>query len=348
MEIDLVAHSGPSATGSFVHTLTMTDIATGWTECVALVVRGGTLVVEAIKRVRVTLPFPLLGIDSDNGSEFLNEQVLAYCSEEKLSQTRSRPYRKNDQAWVEQKNGSVVRRLVGYGRLDGLDAAADLARLYAVSRLFVNFFQPSFKLKAKTRVGARVSKTYYLPETPYARVVASATVTEESKKQLRSQAAELDPLRLLEAIRVLQERLTARAEGQSVDPAPFERGDLDSFLKGLATAWEAGEVRPTHQAKKRPPRLWRTRKDPFETVWPEVQTWLESSPDRSAKELLVQLQKESPGVFSDKLLRTLQRRVHQWRGKRARELLIGALDATGPVTRASTESASGSSRKGHS
>jgi hypothetical protein len=156
-----VSHGGENVAGSFAHTLVLTDIASGWTECVALAVREGSLIVEALTRLRTTMPFPLRGFDTDNGSEFINETVLAYCTEAKIEFTRARPYRKNDQAWVEQKNGSVVRRLVGYRRLEGMAAADTLARLYASSRLFVNFFQPSFKLAEKTRVGARVSKRYH-------------------------------------------------------------------------------------------------------------------------------------------------------------------------------------------
>ncbi|MBK6848912.1 MAG: transposase family protein [Proteobacteria bacterium] len=114
MEVDLVAHSGESMAGSFAHTLVLTDIASEWTECVALPVREAVVVVDTVTRLRPLLPFPLVGIDTDNGSEFLNEVMLAYCREASIDFTRSRPYRKNDQAWVEQKNGAIVRRLVGY------------------------------------------------------------------------------------------------------------------------------------------------------------------------------------------------------------------------------------------
>lgn len=139
MEADLVAHGGESVGGSFAYTLVLTDIASGWTECVALAVREGSLVVEALERLRTTMPFPLRGLDTDNGSEFINDTVLAYCTAAGIEFTRSRPYHKNDQAWVEQKNGSVVRRLVGYRRLEGLAAAGALSQLYAAARLFVNF-----------------------------------------------------------------------------------------------------------------------------------------------------------------------------------------------------------------
>jgi len=138
MEIDLVAHCGGSVSGRFNHTLTLTDIHSGWTECVALAVRDSSLVVRALECLRGTMPFPLLGIDSDNGGEFVNDVLLRFTQEHEIEFTRSRPYRKNDQAWVEQKNGAVVRRMVGYGRMEGSAAAEALERLYGSIRLFVN------------------------------------------------------------------------------------------------------------------------------------------------------------------------------------------------------------------
>ena len=150
VEADLVAHCGSSMAGSFVWTLVLTDIASGWTEAVPLLVREAGVVVDAVDRLRGALPFPLRGIDTDNGSEFLNEVLIGFCKEHDIELTRSRPYRKNDQAWVEQKNGAVVRRLVGYGRLEGMPGAEALARLYSAARLFVNVFQPSFKLGVPT------------------------------------------------------------------------------------------------------------------------------------------------------------------------------------------------------
>jgi hypothetical protein len=209
---------------------------------VALAVREGSLIVEALKRLRTTMPFPLRGFDTDNGTEFMNESVLAYCKESGIEFTRSRPYRKNDQAWVEQKNGSVVRRLVGYRRLDGIGAAAVLARLYASSRPFVNLFQPSFKLAEKKRVGARVTKRYHAPETPCGRLLQSDAVPEAMKDTLRAIALTLDPLRLLDEIRARQHELAALAAGSTVQVVPREDADLDQFLKSLATAWHEGEV----------------------------------------------------------------------------------------------------------
>ena len=224
---------------------------------------------------------------------------------------------------MEQKNGAVVRRLVGYRRLEGLAAAEALTRLYAASRLFVNFFQPSFKLKEKTRTGSRVTKRYHAPETPCARLLASDGLSEATKERLSGAVVTLDPLRLLDEIRTMQQHITDLAVGQAPSVVAQRHADLDVFLRGLATAWRDGEVRPTHREKPKPRRHWRTRKDPFEAVWSIVRGWLELDPDRTARELLGRLQQTQPGPFSDTLLRTLQRRVKEWRSARARELVFG-------------------------
>jgi hypothetical protein len=321
VEVDLVAHCGESMGGSFAHTLALTDIATGWTECVALIVREGSLVVDALERLRKAMPFPLRGVDTDNGSEFVNDALLEYCGNHGIEFTRSRPYHKNDQAWIEQKNGSVVRRLVGYGRLEGLVAGEALSRMYSASRLFVNFFQPSFKLAEKRRVGARVSKRYHAPETPCARLLASPAITAVMKERLQAVLVTLDPLKLLDEIRTVQHHLVGLAAGEKIHVLPHRDADLDRFLKSLASPWRDGEVRPTHRVGPKPARHWRTREDPFESVWPRVVTWLESEPDRTAKELLERLRHES-GAFTDGQLRTLQRRVKEWRRMAARRLVF--------------------------
>ena len=134
-EIDMVAHGGTSVAGSFIQTLTMVDVATGWTECLPLVARDGGLVVEAIKRAQSLFPWLIRGADFDNDSAFMNDVVVPWCRAQKIEVTRSRAYKKNDQAFVEQKNGAVVRRLVGYGRFDGVETARVMARLYAAARL---------------------------------------------------------------------------------------------------------------------------------------------------------------------------------------------------------------------
>jgi hypothetical protein len=326
LEIDLVAHCGDRLAGAFVHTLTLTDIASTWTECVPLLVRAGALVVETIDQLRDSLPFALRGLDIDNGAEFLNEALVSYCVGHGIELTRSRPYRKNDQAWVEQKNGSVVRRLVGYRRLEGAAAAAILGRLYTASRLFVNFFQPSFKLKEKLRVGGRTVKRYDPPQTPCARLLAASSTPTPVKMRLAEVLGSLDPLRLLEEIRQAQHQLVCLADDGSASLPAAKNEDLHRFLMGLSTAWQAGEVRPTARERKRSTHDWRTRKDPFDATWPSVFAWFEENPDETAKILFRRLQTEHPGVFPDNQLRTLQRRVRLWRMQRARQLVFGIQD----------------------
>lgn len=174
------------------------------------------------------------------------------------------PNRKNDQAWVEQKNGSMVRRLVGYG-LDGMRAEA-LARLYTASRLLVDFFQPSFKLVEKHPVGARVSRRYHTPETPCARLLASASIDENMRDRLRAVLTTLDPLRLLDEIRTVQWHLAGLVRGEVLHVLPHRDAEPDRFLRSLATTWREGEVRPTHRPGPKPERHWRTQRDPFEAV----------------------------------------------------------------------------------
>jgi hypothetical protein len=211
-EVDMVAHGGTSVAGSFIQTLTMVDVATGWTECLPLVNRDGSLVVEALKRAQSLFPWLLCGVDFDNDSAFMNEVVVPWCRGQMLEVTRSRAYKKNDQAFVEQKNGAVVRRLMGYGRFDGVETARVMARLYAAARLYVNFFQPSFKLKEKRREGAKVIKRYHNPSTPYERALAHPKVAETVKKRLREQYRTLDPVALLAEIRAAQEELGNRID----------------------------------------------------------------------------------------------------------------------------------------
>lgn len=321
LEIDLVTHSGPRAVGSFVHTLVLTDVASGWTECMALPVREQTLIVEAITAVGARLPFPLLGLDTDNDSAFMNDTLWDYCQQKKLELTRSRAYRKNDQAWVEQKNGAIVRKLIGYGRLEGLAATAALRRLYEASRLYVNFFQPSFKLKDKEREGAKVRKHYESPQTPSRRLLLRDDVAESTKQRLQEQFQQLDPVLLLKHIRDAQAAVVALS--QPVTPPPLSE-DMQKFVSSLATAWRSGEVRPTHRQEPPPGRWWRTRPDPFAEVWPVLLGWLEETPDMEAKEILKRLPASGYGSYTNGQLRTLQRRVRVWRTSIARELIYGA------------------------
>ena len=195
-EIDLVAHGGDSAHGEYVHTLTLVDVATGWCEFRAVPYRSQRDVFAALQVQRERLPFPLLGIDSDNDGAFINAHLLRYCEAEHLTFTRSRPNKKNDQCHVEEKNGSVVRRTIGYDRYEGEPATRAFNALYDGLRLWVNFFQPSMKLVAKHRLGSTVRKTYDRPQTPYQRVLASPHVSEQDKQVLRDIFQALNPLAL--------------------------------------------------------------------------------------------------------------------------------------------------------
>jgi hypothetical protein len=271
------------------------------------------------------MPFALLGFDTDNDSVFMNETVKSYCDEAGLVFTRCRPYRKNDQAWVEQKNGAVVRRTVGYRRYEGLDAAAALGRLYSSLRLFVNFFQPSFKLAEKKRDGAKVKKKYHPPATPYQRLLADVRTSEDVRCRVMAIHASLDPVELLRSIRAVQRDLVEIADRPVTDDAtPPSEPTVEQFLAGLRTAWHEGEVRPTNKPKTKAPRRGRTRADPFATVTALMREWFEAEPWRTSRELFERLQTEQPGVFPDGQLRTLQRRLKEWRREVAHKMVFGA------------------------
>ncbi len=243
--------------------------------------------------------------------------MVEYCSHHGIELTRCRPYRKNDQAWVEEKNGSVVRRLVGYERLAGIGATRILSRLFRASRLYVNFFQPSFKLREKTRDGAKVTRKYFPPATPCERLLEDLDVSPASKEMLRELRAELDPIALLKELRDAQAELAKLVSGREYEPDP----DLKSFLAELPELWRQGESRPTHEKPPVKVRDWRTRTDPFEGVWTEAQKWLEQEPDITGKALFERIRTNHPGEFAPGQLRTLQRRIREWRQMMAKQLL---------------------------
>ena len=207
LEIDLVAHCGESTEGAYLATLDCVDVSTGWCECLVPRNRGELAVRAALEEIRTRLPMSLLGVDSDNGPEFINNHLKRYCDDEKLTFTRSRPYKKNDQARVEGKNWTVVRRYVGYDRFEGDLARLALNELYKDVRLYVNFFQPVMKLIKKTRVDGKVKKVYDTAQTPYQRVLASPDVSQESKDTLTALYHTLDPVALHTKIETQLERI---------------------------------------------------------------------------------------------------------------------------------------------
>jgi hypothetical protein len=207
VEIDLVAHCGESTAGKYLETLDVVDVATGWCECIVPQNQGQQAIFAALLEIRRRFPVPLLGIDSDNDGAFINEHLKRYCDEEKVTFTRSRPYKKNDQAHVEGKNWTAVRQYVGYARYEGELARLTLNEVYKDLRLYINVFQPMMKLKEKIRVDGKVKKVYDVAQTPYQRVLASPDVSEEAKQKLRELYPTLNPVKLLASIEMRLDKL---------------------------------------------------------------------------------------------------------------------------------------------
>jgi hypothetical protein len=329
-EVDVVAHCGTSMEGVYLSSLVLTDVATGWTECLALRQRSQEAVIAALEQVRQLLPFAMLGMDTDNGGEFLNYELLAYCEREQITFTRGRAYKKNDQCFVEQKNGSVVRQLVGYDRYAGEVPYRQLAELYRAVRLYVNFFQPSMKLAAKQRDGSHTRRRYDTAKTPVQRLLASQVLTEAWQQHLQHTLGVLDPVRLLQQVRTLQDALWQHAIDPSSPPASKADGQPVHFELRLcvpagptasvynSSTFEGSEVKQRkYRRTKKPaePRTWRTRHDPFGAVNAELHQCFLTEPGVTAKALLQLLQQRYPGQFAEGQLRTLQRRVNQWRSQ---------------------------------
>ena len=231
METDLVAHCGESTEGFYLNTLCAVDVASSWTECLPAWGKGQERVKTAVHRMRQRLPFPLLGVDSDNGSEFINQCFYSYCHQEKITFTRSRAYKKNDSCHVEQKNGNVVRRLVGYDRYNSRAGYQCLGRLYDCVRLYINFFQPTMKLVSKTRHGAKVNKVYDTARTPYQRLLEAGVLTEAKQQELAATYNSLNPVRLLKQINSNLEQLWQLA----VRPASLGNRNYDATRRASVT-----------------------------------------------------------------------------------------------------------------
>ena len=271
-----------------------------------------------------------------SGSFIHNETLIKYCVDRGIEFTRSRAYRSNDQAWIEQKNGSVVRRFVGHDRYSGQVAGQTMAHLYGALRLYVNFFQPSFKLIDKTRDGATTVKRYSPPTTPCDRLIQHDATSDEMRAALIQYRARLDPVLLLHTIRdpvlllhTIRETQSALVAATAPEVRETPQGEsLSKFLAKLPRLWRQGEVRPTHAARVRGPRHRRTRKDPFEGVWGEVLVWLQAEPDATGKALMARLQAEHPDRYSEAQLRTMQRRVKEWHGIMPQKLVYATANET--------------------
>lgn len=220
-ELDLVAHCGMSATGEFISTLNLTDLATGWTESAAVLGKAQNRVFAALLGIQQRLPFPLKGIDPDNGSEFINWPLLRYCLGQKIQFTRGRPGKKNDNPYIEEKNWTHVRKIVGYDRLDTTDELEVLNSLYSGPlRLYLNFFQPVMKLAEKKRTGGKLIKKYDVAQPPYQRVLYSRGTSKSKKQELVALYQTLNPVKLKTEIhdhlkllrRLVKEQLIQRKE----------------------------------------------------------------------------------------------------------------------------------------
>src|SRR5262245_24401327 len=249
VEIDLVAHDGGDANGEFLFTLDVTDVCTGWTETMAVRNKSQVAVFEALLEIEKRLPFDLLGIDSDNGSEFINDHLFRYCVQEKITFTRARPYRKNDNCFVEQKNYSVVRRNVGYLRHETQPELELLNQLYRHLRLYTNFFQPVMKLRSKERDGARVRKRYDVAQTPYRRILASTEVEKKKKERLKGVYQNLNPAQLKREITRLQNQL------------------IDLVMKRNATRQELSPIAGKQAPAQKPTRCKAGPNHPWRTTW---------------------------------------------------------------------------------
>jgi hypothetical protein len=212
--------------------LVLTDVATGWTEYAPLLFREPTLLNELLKELGKLIPFAVRGFDSDNDSMFVKGDRAGLLPSERHHVHTCRPYRKNDQAWVEQKTGAVVRRIVGYRRFEGTEAAAALAQLYGTARLFVNFFQQSFKLAAKARDGARIKKFYHPPATPCQRLLADPRTPAAVRQRVQALRVNLDPVQLLSQMRPAQQRLVDIADRPIVSHAVAAVNQLAAACEG--------------------------------------------------------------------------------------------------------------------
>lgn len=284
------------------------------------------MVLAAFQRARTLFPFPILGIDTDNGGEFINEVLIASCEQEQITFTRGRPYLKNDQCFVEQKNGAIVRQVVGYDRLVGEQASRQLTELYRALRLYVNCFQPSMKLLAKQREGKKVRFVYDPAKTPLQRLLLSGVLSAEMQQELTEVAQALDPIRLLHQLEQLQQAVFRCAVGCAPVISPIPSTPIRVFsvqectagsilAQGRTPDLEAGIHRLYREQERRKRVLgWRhTHKDPFAGEWEQIISWLVANPERSSGDIFRELQRRSPGRYQPLQIRTLQRGMRKIR-----------------------------------
>jgi hypothetical protein len=326
LEVDLVAHCGTHLEGNYLYTLTLTDVATGWTECLPLLHRGQEAVVAALQRARSLFPFPILGIDTDNGAEFINKEVVAFCEREQITFTRGRPYQKSDQCFVEQKNGVVVRQVVGRDRYKGEHAARQLKELYRALRLYVNCFQPSMKLVEKYAEGRKMRRVYDAAKTPLQRLLLSGGLPPDRQQELNTVAKALDPVRLFQQLERLQQAVfrcgaSCSSPQQKTAATTLLRFELETCtngslpteamkqIEGSAPQSEGLESQENEHALD-----WRrTSQNPFAGQWEQILSWMREDPTRSCGDIFRALQSLFPERYQPLQIRTLQRGMRKIR-----------------------------------
>jgi len=304
LEADLVAHCGEHTKGSYLYTLTLTDVATGWTECLPVLFKSPEAVLSAFQQARALFPFPILGLDVDNGGEFINALLMRYCQTEQITFTRGREGLKADQCFVEQKNGAIVRQFVGHGRLIGEQAYRQLRELYRAVRLYINCFQPSVKLLSKSQEGEHVRRVYDAAKTPLQRLLRSGCLSAESCHHLDEVVRALDPLDLLGHLEQLQQALwrlsihaTPHVPAASVTSVlPF---CVHGCLQGMPSPQQKTPA-PTAVLPRlalQPPGEtglldWpRTSNDPFEGQWEHILALVLAHPEWSGNDLFQEIQR---------------------------------------------------------
>jgi hypothetical protein len=287
-EADLVAHCGHSVRGSFLYTLVLTDLYNGWTDFEPILERTALAVVAAIEVIRMRLPTPLLGLDTDNGSEFINDDVYEYCRERQIVFERGRPGKKNDQAHVEQKNGSVVRRSVGYERYEGIAALKALQGAYSILRVHLNYFQPSMKLEEKRRNGDSSYRKHDVAQTPLRRLWNCGILTAAARERLEKDFMEADPL-------ILMQQLAWATK----------------CLQPLACTMAPLDIKP-----KTPSILSPKRKNSssavFSAIWADVEQAFAHSKKPCVQRLFARLQARYPERIKDQQIHAFRKRVHEW------------------------------------
>ena len=323
MEGDLVAHCGDTVAGGFLNTLVLTDIASSWTEFIPILHKKDANIIEALHKIKQLVPFPLLGLDTDNGSEFINYKLVGFCKKYQITFTRSRAYKKNDQAHVEEKNGSIIRRLIGYDRYEGLNAYEALVKLYKVLRLYINYFQPSLKLMTKTREGAKVTKRYDQAKTPYQRLISSEHITTLAKEKLKKQYETLDPVKLLKELENLQNNFWQYACNTNYDVISID--DIDTAETQKKTddlTCSESQIDKTKSSIRYYNNIKRIRKkskvqyaprSAISKAWNEIVIRLENNPGLGPKSLLDILIQERPEQFKMSNLRSLQKKIKRWK-----------------------------------